>query len=61
MFAVPAVEAVIPVTYVVLLFSRLTGFVTDSFKLTTKFLLGLIVYLSGDFESPTGAMCIPLV
>ena len=61
MLAVPAVLAVIPVTYVVLLFSLFTGLATESFKLTTKFLFGLIVYLSGDLESPTGFTCTPRV
>jgi len=50
---VEAVAAVIPVACVVLEFSLLTGFITESLRLTTRFLLGLIVYLSGDFESPT--------
>jgi len=50
------VLAVTPVTcvvFVVLLFSRLTGFMAESLRFTTKFLL--IVYLSGLFESPIGA------
>jgi hypothetical protein len=47
-----AVIPVICVVFVVLLFSLLTGFTIESFKFTTKFLL--IVYLSGDFDSPIG-------
>lgn len=43
---VTAVDVVIPVTWVVLLFSRRTGLATLSFRLTTRFLF--IVYLSGD-------------
>jgi hypothetical protein len=60
-FWVPAVLAVIPVTWValvVLLFSRFTGFATESFRFTTRLLL--IVYLSGDFDSATGWAAWPL-
>ena len=49
---VRGIVRVIPVVLVVLLFSLFTGFTLESFKLTTRFLL--IVYLSGDFESPIG-------